>query len=719
MVSHSNKFSLQYNGFKLFDFGNTTLLYTQLDISGKLATDYLPTTTNRQRIDNMATANNTLYPKISGKPKNLLVEFSKYQRTSKTRRVTSISLTGTVKLHGTHGDILIRTDNTVQLQSRNGEVTTALDSYRFLDFVQAAQTEILDLKERLHARFLKLNPRAKLLDEHPLIIAGEWIGPKIQKDVAVSALPERYFVIISVSINGEWQPDELYSDIENESVCIVNISRGGFFHETILLKDPQPALAKMQALADAVEEECPFAKAFGIIGLGEGIVWKPAAPLCHEAKYWIKLKGPISMGTAVAEPAARMPQRSGFVTPVFGAPTLPSAVANRVVPSKPMGNTIPPRGGFVTPTFSSSTSAAAASRASNRITGNTISLQGLDLGQLPSTPAATSRATKKGKSENLKLTQSNAFTPLVPRVVGGTVSENQEPAQSRPVPLMPTKIAKGNLQTPNNIERIRPIQEVSKKVGDVTPTIAKPMESVKSVPPIPQKIQRTKSEILSLYQNVSPTTVSPVVQRVDEFKPDIAEPTESDKPIPAISEEIKLELSEDQDLGGWLMPYFSKKTDSEQPENTSLSPSSLLEEVEEVISENMKQSSLSVILEEADAGSSEIGIPIYPPLILKKSEEPGMAAARTSACEVVRERRLEQGWQYLGEMGVPTDKNGVEVFLKWLWHDVAVEEKAEIEEMEINRALLKKEIERIGRDWYFEELAFGEHNENFGIGAEC
>ncbi|KAI9643134.1 hypothetical protein NHQ30_008869 [Ciborinia camelliae] len=613
----------------------------------------------------MATTNSTLFPKISGKPKNLLVEFSKYQRTIKTRRASSISLTGTVKLHGTHTDILIHSDDRIQLQSRNWEnFTLEKDSYGFVTFIQPLKAQVIELKKRILARFATLNPKAKVNEEHPLIIAGEWIGPRIQKDVAISALPERYFVIISVSINGEWQPDEPYADIEDASVCIVNISRGGFYHETVLLRDPDPAFAKMQALADAVEMECPFAKSFGIIGMGEGIVWKPAAPLCHEAKYWIKLKGPVSMGTVVAGPAARIPQRGGFVVPIFSNPASSPAV-DRVVSNRPMGNVMSQRSSLVTPIFS-------------------------------------------------------------PKKIDGVASLHSKSIQSSRPALAPKKIEEQKLLNLRNIEHRNTVllSPVSKKIDESGSEKLSPTLSFKSISLSPEMIQQAKLEILSLIQSQVSLT------RKETNKPTLenVKPVESDKPTAAISEEVEYGGLENEETSKPISSSIQEKASEEIfPEKAE----------EEIVPENLNPSDSPTPLQETGTLRSPTPLQetealspsnpnpnpnpnprIYPPLILLHPSTPSFIAARNFAHAVIPERRLQQGWQYLMEMRVPTDRNGGSVFLKWLWHDVAIEERAEIEELQICKGLLKKEVERIGRDWYFEELALEEHRENWGVGAE-
>jgi hypothetical protein len=126
-----------------------------------------------------------------------------------------------------------------------------------------------------------------------MIIAGEWIGPGIQKGVALAQFKKRAFVILSVSINGEWLPDSPYQDIHDEANGFYNISRGGFFHDHIDLEDLEGTSKRLQIPTFEVEKECPFAKTFGITSTDEVIVWKPAHPLGSNPNFWIETKGPL------------------------------------------------------------------------------------------------------------------------------------------------------------------------------------------------------------------------------------------------------------------------------------------------------------------------------------------------------------------------------------------------------------------------------------------
>lgn len=245
----------------------------------------------------------TLFPKISGKYLDFISNLEYFRENSPDfpKGATHIPLVGTVKLHGAHNDIVIHADNTIQLQSRNiASLGLDNDSYNFAKTMLPLQPEILMLKKRIHTRFNEKNPGIVIEDEHPLIIAGEWIGPGVQKAVAINELPKKLLIIISISINGRWQPDEDYADISHPDAGIHHVSRGGWFRHSIPLGDVEEmkaALAALQPLADEVEKECPFGKTFGIIGQGEGIVFKPTLGVLGEnAKFWLKVKGPLAMG---------------------------------------------------------------------------------------------------------------------------------------------------------------------------------------------------------------------------------------------------------------------------------------------------------------------------------------------------------------------------------------------------------------------------------------
>ena len=96
--------------------------------------------------------------------------------------------------------------------------------------------------------------------------------------------------------------------------------------------------------------------------------------------------------------------------------------------------------------------------------------------------------------------------------------------------------------------------------------------------------------------------------------------------------------------------------------------------------------------------------------------------ARLFAESVCTEPRLEQGWQYLAEMGIERSMMGLGAYLSWVVKDIAVEEKSEIEELGVEK-LWKGEVSRIAKEWYLRRLKEEETEDlckeidGLGIGA--
>lgn len=273
------------------------------------------------------------FPKISGKRQEFLKNLQHLADTSGLPQILDIE--GTVKLHGMHADVvfdlknlpystsssapapgidsavaaaLALSKNPTQLEKSQSLLSVTFQSRNKICDPQSSQQgwpriiaclpdALVYLRDRVLTRYREKNPQMPLNRIYPLIVAGEWIGPKVQADVGVSELSHR-FVILSIQLNGVWQRDSDYRDIEATKANIYSIFRPGqrvIKFDTSNISDTNPALLKMQKIADEVEECCPFAAAFGIhSSRGEGVVWKPAVPEARaNAKYWLKTKGPI------------------------------------------------------------------------------------------------------------------------------------------------------------------------------------------------------------------------------------------------------------------------------------------------------------------------------------------------------------------------------------------------------------------------------------------
>ena len=68
---------------------------------------------------------------------------------------------------------------------------------------------------------------------------------------------------------------------------------------------------------------------------------------------------------------------------------------------------------------------------------------------------------------------------------------------------------------------------------------------------------------------------------------------------------------------------------------------------------------------------------------------------------IVTENRTEQGWDLLSQK----DMNGLRMFLKWVTEDCLVEEKREMEHLEISKGKLGPAIVSIATPWFLKKLA--------------
>ena len=241
-------------------------------------------------------AESTLYPKITNHMSEVVERLQELERDpmhpDAHTNLMPIPLVGTVKLHGTHADILVHANDDIVFQSRNlTGLSPAKDNAGFAAAMSHKTHAILQLRNLYLARWSKLHPTKTLHPHHPVLIAGEWIGSKIQKDVCISQLSRR-FVIISVKVNGAWQNDQEYADISLDADGIYNVSRAGLYRATLHAQDVARTASQVEALAEQVAARCPFAATFGLAGEGEGIVWKLAAPKYNaNPSLWFKTKG--------------------------------------------------------------------------------------------------------------------------------------------------------------------------------------------------------------------------------------------------------------------------------------------------------------------------------------------------------------------------------------------------------------------------------------------
>lgn len=101
--------------------------------------------------------------------------------------IKKVFFTSKIKLHGTNASVVVFPDNNIMVQARSRVLKIDSDNNGFCNFVMANKQWFIDTFK---------NP------VHPVIIWGEWVGPGIQKGVAVSQLKEKCFAIFGVEEEG-------------------------------------------------------------------------------------------------------------------------------------------------------------------------------------------------------------------------------------------------------------------------------------------------------------------------------------------------------------------------------------------------------------------------------------------------------------------------------------------------------------------------------------
>jgi hypothetical protein len=207
---------------------------------------------------------------------------------------------GTVKLHGSNSAIVW--DGTdMYTQSRRQVLSLDNDNMGFTRHIaenagwQAAMISLLDKFKTTGFQghdpdYEDIRPEAK--NAHTVVVYGEWCGGSIQDKVALTQLPKQ-FVVFAIKFlregkvlqDGEWvdgqistwlMPWDVQLAMEGVKTFVPNVTcieDYPTFSVTIDFNNPHEIQNVLAELTLAVEAECPFGKANGVSGIGEGIVW--------------------------------------------------------------------------------------------------------------------------------------------------------------------------------------------------------------------------------------------------------------------------------------------------------------------------------------------------------------------------------------------------------------------------------------------------------------
>ena len=190
-----------------------------------------------------------------------------------------ITYRGKIKLHGTNAGVQILPDGTVAAQKRSAVITPQKDNVGFATWVNQ-----------------NIDYFTQLASEENLTIFGEWCGPGINKNTAISQIERKILAVFALQYGGlngrlaklEVRPEKIQALLpEHPDIFVLP-----YYGEAILLdfgheKTLESAIAKINDMVNEVEQTDPWVKqTFAQEGIGEGLVFYPeAAGLVEKLSY--------------------------------------------------------------------------------------------------------------------------------------------------------------------------------------------------------------------------------------------------------------------------------------------------------------------------------------------------------------------------------------------------------------------------------------------------
>lgn len=239
-----------------------------------------------------------------------------------------LQFNGSVKLHGTNSGVLKdpRTGE-IWCQSREQIITPERDNAGFARFISELPGKGIDTYFNIAAGVYGMTN----INQGDLIgIYGEWCGQGIMKKVAISQLSKR-FVVFGIKIytpgavtedgqdggTSRWFSPKQLSQVhdifmhevsgvtEFKDISIFSIQDFQTWTIDIDFTNPELIQNKLVELTNEVEDMCPVGKAFGVEGIGEGIVWRCISKCNFKTHDLIfKVKGPKHSDTKVKKTAS-------------------------------------------------------------------------------------------------------------------------------------------------------------------------------------------------------------------------------------------------------------------------------------------------------------------------------------------------------------------------------------------------------------------------------
>ena len=180
-----------------------------------------------------------------------------------TVALPSIEFVGYTKLHGTNAAICLRADGSFYCQSRENIIDEVNDNAGFAHWVHKQGHKLFDCIKHEFEN-----------DSDLVVVYGEWCGGSIQKGVALNELPKMFVVFGLKVVREAWTNWRDASYIQDHSINVYNIAEAPSYTVCVDLERPDKAIEQMTSYVDEIDVECPFAKLFGISGVGEGLVFR-------------------------------------------------------------------------------------------------------------------------------------------------------------------------------------------------------------------------------------------------------------------------------------------------------------------------------------------------------------------------------------------------------------------------------------------------------------
>lgn len=219
-----------------------------------------------------------------------------------SREKPTLTFKGRVKLHGSNGGIrYLPASGEFFAQSRENELSLEADNLKFCAWLMSESGSVA--RARLVRTLKALMGEQSAYEQ--VTFFGEWCGASVNSKTAIGNVPETFYVFEAavllrggseVWVDMELLAKEFYANAAEAPLPDVKvIHEFPSFEVTIDFNRPEDSLEQLTALTLEVERECPVAKARGVLGIGEGLVWSSDTPEFGLIRF--KTKGLRHVGT--------------------------------------------------------------------------------------------------------------------------------------------------------------------------------------------------------------------------------------------------------------------------------------------------------------------------------------------------------------------------------------------------------------------------------------